>query len=321
MKFKKLLLLLVWGLTVGVAQAATEAADTLALRFASRTEARQLLLAEDEFSTHLNQFDYNLRLRKTGATRQEWQELVQRETLDWTPSETMRIVRAVRNLQHRVDSMQLHLPYPEQLVFVKTTMHEELDAGGYTRSHWIALAESVVQRAPEALLERLIAHELFHVLTRHSHAFKKTVYSTIGFTVMDHEIAYPDDILEMRLSNPDISRRDSYIPLTVNGRETRCAEMIYVDRPYVDGSVFDYIQIGFVPLDEEFKPVAKDGKTVMYPLAMVQDEFLKKVGTNTDYNIDPEEISADHFSFLLTNRQGLPNPEIIENIQKLLQQF
>ena len=81
----------------------------------------------------------------------------------------------------------------------------------------------------------------------------------------------------------------------------------------------DYLTVGFVPLDADFQPVVKSGRTVIYPLQLLKHQFKAKVGTNTGYIIDPEEISADHFSFLLTMRKDLPNPEILEKIRKALQ--
>lgn len=319
MNFRKLLVLFLCGTLSGTVRAAGTTGDTLTVHFATKAEAEKLIVAPDEFSKHLNQFDYDLRLRKPGSTASEWQELATRETCEWTPEEKQRILNTFRMLRNNAKEMGLRLPCPDKVIMVKTTMREELDAGGYTRKNWIALAANVMKRATDTQLARLVSHELFHVLSRHSLDFKKKVYATIDFKLLDHPISYSNDLLEKRISNPDISRRDSYTDLIIAGKKTHCAEIIYTNRPYTGGSVMDYLQVGFVPLDAHFRPVVKGGKTVIYPLEQVVKQFTKKVGANTDYNIDPEEISADHFSFLLTKRQGLPNPEILEQIKKNLQ--
>lgn len=96
-------------------------------------------------------------------------------------------------------------------------MQEEGGADAYTRKNWIAINENVLNNAQETQLKSLVAHELFHILTRYDLNFKKAVYQTIGFTVLDREIIFPTDLMEKRISNPDISRYDSYAPFTVNG--------------------------------------------------------------------------------------------------------
>jgi hypothetical protein len=42
------------------------------------------------------------------------------------------------------------------------------------------------------------------------------------------------------------------------------------------------------------------------------------VGRNTKYTINPEEILADNFAYLLIQKKDLPNPEIIKNIAAIL---
>lgn len=69
-------------------------------------------------------------------------------------------------------------------------MQEEGGADAYTRKNWIAINENVLNNAQETQLKSLVAHELFHILTRYDLNFKKAVYQTIGFTVLDREIIF-----------------------------------------------------------------------------------------------------------------------------------
>lgn len=75
-------------------------------------------------------------------------------------------------------------------------MQEEGGASAYTRKNWIAISEDVLNKISAAQLQILVAHELFHILTRYDLNFKKSVYQTIGFTVLDREIIFPTDIME-----------------------------------------------------------------------------------------------------------------------------
>ena len=52
------------------------------------------------------------------------------------------------------------------------------------------------------------------------------------------------------------------------------------------------------------------------------NNFKNKMGKNTNYNIHPEETSADHFTFLITKndwKETLPQPEYVEELLKVLQ--
>ena len=121
----------------------------------------------------------------------------------------------------------------------------------------------------------------------------------------------------MRISNPDISRYDSYGTFTIGGQKQYCTMVIYTDKPYSGNTLFDYLKIGLVPLNGEFIPVQKSGKTIIYSLDEAED-FYTQVGKNTSYVINPEEIMADNFAYTLIGKKDLPNPEIIQKTQKVL---
>lgn len=174
-----------------------------------------------------------------------------------------------------------------------------------------------MKEASDADLKYLVAHELFHLLTRQNSNFKKDIYKVIGFTVIEKEIIFPSDLAEIRISNPDISRYDSYGTFTIGGQKQYCTMVIYTDRPYDGKTLFDYLKVGLVPLNGDFVPIQKAGKTIIYALDEAED-FYTQVGKNTNYLIHPEEIMADNFAFTLIDKKDLANPEIIQNVQKVL---
>lgn len=100
--------------------------------------------------------------------------------------------------------------------------------------------------------------------------------------LLDREISFAQDVIDIRISNPDVGRYDSYARLTVDGKKDCYTMVIYSDRDYTGGSFFDYIKTGFIPLDDNFNPVVRNGKTVIVPIEKVTD-FYEKVGRNTGY--------------------------------------
>lgn len=289
----------------------------MSYRFATRAEAQMLITDIDNFTNKLNSFDINLRLGKEDGRKSELLRLAMNETLNWSDNEKNKVSAVFKSLNTKIDKQKLKLNYPREIILIKTSMKEELNVAAYTRKNWIAIGEEFINKSSNEELEYLLAHEIFHLLTRNNKEFKKAVYSIIGFTVTDKEIYFPVDIIQKRISNPDIELYDSYATFNINGTKQKCTMIIYSDRQYTNGSIKDYLKVGLVPLNDNLIPVQTDGVTQIYDINQAED-FYDKIGKNTEYIINPEEIMADNFAYLLTMKKGLPNSEIIESIAKLL---
>ena len=287
-------------------------------RFATRAEAQMLITDIDNFTNKLNSFDINLRLGKEDGRKSELLRLAMNETLNWSEEEKKKITATFKSLQSKIDKQKLKIKYPQEVILVKTSMKEEMNVAAYTRKNWIALGEKYINEATNEELEYLLAHEIFHLLTRSNKEFKKSVYSLIGFNVTERELFFPIDIIEKRISNPDIELYDSYAEFTINGNKQKCSMIIYSKIPFSpEKSLSDYLSVGLIPLNDNLIPVQNDGKTVIYDIEQAED-FYEKIGKNTQYIINPEEILADNFAYLLIQKKDLPNPEILTKIAELL---
>lgn len=290
----------------------------ISYRFATRAEAQMLITDIDNFTNRLNSFDINLRLGKENGRKSELLRLAMNETLNWSETEKKKITAAFKSLQAKIDKQKLKIKYPQEVILVKTSMKEEMNVAAYTRRNWIALGEKYINESTPENLEYLLAHEMFHLLTRSNKDFKKSVYSVIGFNVTDRELFFPIDIIEKRISNPDIEMYDSYAEFTINGQKQKCSMMIYSAIPFSAGKTLsDYLSVGLIPLNDSLIPLQENGQTVIYSIDQAED-FYQKIGKNTEYIINPEEILADNFAYLVTQKKNLPNPEIIQKIAAIL---
>ncbi|WP_300793429.1 hypothetical protein [uncultured Bacteroides sp.] len=290
----------------------------ISYRFATRAEAQMLITDIDNFTNRLNSFDINLRLNKENGRKSELLRLAMNETLNWSENEKKKITAAFKSLQAKIDKQKLKIKYPQEVILVKTSMKEEMNVAAYTRKNWIALGEKYINESTPESLEYLLAHEMFHLLTRSNKDFKKSVYSVIGFNVTDRELFFPIDIIEKRISNPDIEMYDSYAEFTINGQKQKCSMMIYSAIPFSAGKTLsDYLSVGLIPLNDSLIPLQENGQTVIYSIDQAED-FYQKIGKNTEYIINPEEILADNFAYLVTQKKNLPNPEIIQKIAAIL---
>lgn len=296
----------------------------LVFHFATLKEGRKIISTSDEFTKSLHNFDLVSRLKEKGMkpTEKNYLKLGKRSVMEWTEEEKINIKNAAAYLQHRIDSCGYKLPLPKDITLIKTSMVEEGNAAGYTRGTNIFLAacnNMTPRRA--AFLKILLAHELFHVLTRTCPEFREAMYAQVGFKLLGRDIKTNDKLLEMRITNPDVNRYDSYSMFTIDGKKVPCAMWFHTDTfDYKGGAFFTYGKPGLLPLDKEFNPILKsDGTPVMYSTDQAVD-FYDLLGKNTGYIINPEEVLADNFAYALSNifLHGNPSPEVTSRLIEVM---
>ena len=290
--------------------------------FATIPEGQQLILANTEYYDKLTQHDLDWKARKAGATLDELKAIAQTCIQDFSKEEKAVIDEAVGYVEDKLAAMgALSLPFPDHdIVFIKTNMMEEGDAAAaYTHKTEIYLYERVMKREPD-YVHRIIAHELFHCLTRNSPNFRRKMYELIGFHILDEDIDFAPNIRELILSNPDVEHLDNYATFTINGEKRDCALLtLYTatwEEAYAEAGedvvFFDYSQTVLVPIE------ALD---TWYPTEEASD-FWDIVGKNTDYVDAPEECMATNFSFAVVDgtQKDYESPWLIEKIITLLKQ-
>ncbi len=286
------------------------------LHYIDAEQARTLLSQEDATTRQWSRFDYEARLGRKGGTRQELIRFIDDQARDWSEEDKRRMQEAADTLNSHIKALNLSLSLPQEIRILKTTMAEEGGAGGYTRMDYIVVEEQIAHMKPQQVCY-LLAHELFHVLTRNHPDFREKMYRLIGFSIAPEEFEVPADLRDVLISNPDVNRFDSYARFRIKGEDRSCAMLIYANKPYEGGSFFNYLTIGLMPL-KDGKAEQQDGKTVIYGINDAEN-FFDLVGRNTDYIINPEEILAENFAFLLTRKSVTANPELIEKMRQALQ--
>ena len=295
------------------------AADVYAqinLRYVNADQARTLLSQEDVTTRKWSRFYYDAGWGIKDGTRQELLRLIAEQYREWRSETKQRVQEAADTLNSHIKAMNLSLTLPEEIRILKTTMAEEGGAGGYTRMDYIVVEEQIARMKPQQA-SYLLAHELFHVLTRNNPDFREKMYKLIGFSIAPEEFEVPADLRDVVITNPDVNRFDSYARFRIKGEERPCTMLIYANKPYEGGSFFNYLTIGLMPL-KNGKAEQKDGKTVVYGIKDAEN-FFEQVGRNTDYIINPEEILAENFAFLLTRKPVTETPELIEKMRQALQ--
>lgn len=291
------------------------------VRFATEEEGQLILAADDAFTGSLSRFDLQSRL-KTGdeVTLDDWKKSVAAEVRGWNDSEIKAVTESLTRLNKRLAGYEL--PLPKEILLVHTTGAEEGNAA-YTRGTAIVLPDKVLAYSPTQL-DRLLAHELFHVLSRHDGALRQRLYRIIGFEVCD-PIGLPPSLAPRRITNPDAPLIDCTIELkTASGKTVVGAPVLYASVKEYDakkgGSFFQYLTFRLLLVEKKndrWQPMLLDGEPIVID-AKKEPTFYEKIGKNTNYVIHPDEILADNFVHLVMEDQDLMTPRIVDEMRVIL---
>jgi hypothetical protein len=291
--------------------------------FASVEKSKQLLTKEDDYTDRWSQLDIDIRMQKANSNKEELLQYIPTQVRAWNENEKNLIRSILSGFDQEIAKQGYHIPFPDTIFFIKTTFDEEIKGtkglAGYTRSNYVVLNGDIYTQS-DSLTRLVVIHEIFHVLSRHNPELRAKLYKIIGFE-QTNEIQFYGELAYHKLTNPDAPYFNSFIKLTHEGLPVECMMIIYSDRKYTGGNIMDYANIGLLKISgTDVKKIDEQaGKPIIYKIENVTG-FFEQVGRNTDYIIDPEEIIADNFAFTLLGAKGLPNPEIIDNIIKLLRE-
>lgn len=274
------------------------------VRFVDAAESGPLLGTADPFTDRLSPFDVQARLGDVSKTEAaDYLAFAAAQALDWDDATRAGCVDALEIVQQRIDALGLTMPdAPAELLFANSTGAEEGNAGAYTREGTVVLPGgspgSVTQRAD------LIAHEIFHALTRANPTLSEDAHALLGFAPID-EITLPPARAALRITNPDAPYLNREIHVQVAGADTALVPLLLSDSEYSGGNLFSYLTV-----------LLYDPST---DATYTYDEvtgFYEQIGTSTPYNIHPEEISAEHFRLGLSGA-AVNDPALVQGLLAL----
>lgn len=292
------------------------------LVFASVEEGKKRLTTKDEFIRSLSPFDRSARLRTDKpVSEKEFLEYVADQVLPWTVGEKVRMKAVFKSVMDRIAGYNLNLP--REILLIKTTGKEEGGAA-YCRSNAIVLPQRMLA-GQNSELEKLLTHELCHVLLSNNPILKESLYRAINFRKCNN-IELPEELRDVKLTNPDAVKNDHYIDVEYENSVIHVVPIIYSSSPKYNvaegGEFFRYLKMSLLVIeknDDKWQYKRDDnGGPVLLGLQNVPDYF-KKIGSNTNYVIDPEEIIADNFVLLVQGTQPVKSEWVLDKMRKLLQ--
>jgi hypothetical protein len=290
------------------------------VKFATAEQGAAALRAEDDFTRSLSRFDLACRLQKGGdVTIDQWRDFVAGEVRPWEERQASKIAESIERLRPRL--AKLNLPLPEMILLIHTTGKEEGHAA-YTRGAAIVLPDKVLAYPP-ADFDRILVHELFHVLSRHEPMLRSELYAIIGFQTCS-PIALPPSLVGRKVTNPDAPLVDSYIELEAGGKTYVAAPVLYASAkeydPKVGGTLFKYLTFRLMVIEKhegQWRPAMMGEQPVVIDAAK-EPAYFDKIGRNTKYIIHPDEILADNFVHLVMGETNVATPRVLERMGRAL---
>ena len=280
--------------------------------FAPQAQARDILGRQDAYVLSTAARERSVLLKTEATVTPELLARAMAETaLEWSEEERRGFAEVLPRLQRFLAPMRWKAPSTILLVKVSDRL---MDGFPHTRANAIVLPEGMLADAlaRPVLMDYLMAHEVFHVLTRADSALREELYSAIGFRACGRT-ELPAVLAEQRITNPDAPERRYAIRLP-------------------RGEVMPFVHFAPEPIDVT-KGFSVHARTSWLPVdrhdgnCRARDERLttdsleglyEQVGRNTRYLIHPEEILADNFALLFRAPAKIASPEVPARIERIL---
>lgn len=280
------------------------------IHFATREEGRAKISTPDVYSDRLSPYELKAKIRTmSDVTSTDYLQNCRKFVRSWTGEEVSYLGSMIRQVDERINALGLAFTLPEDILLIKTTGWEEGGANGYTRENAIYLKQT-------SLSLHLLVHELFHVVARTNPDRATNAYKLLGFDAVE-EIQY-DDLL--KISNPDAPFLRHALAVTHHGIPIKVCLVMRGSGAYYGGGFFSYVRKKLLVLEERggrLQPQMKERQLHFLDYHEVQGLY-QQIGRNTGYNIHQEEVTAEHFEFLMSGRTGLPDQGLVSGLQQVL---
>jgi len=322
MKRSGLILAIICILCVESYSAEPATGNDLNVAFATISEGRNILTTRDDFIERMSSFDRAARMKTDReVSEKEFIEFVGQNVLAWTESEQKKLTAALEGIKPALKA--LSLPFPKKIYMIKTSGKEEGGAA-YTRANAIVFPVNMLAGSKRAM-QKLVCHELFHILSRANPELKERLYRVIGFEKCA-EIKFPAKLKSRKLTNPDAPKNDHCIRLQVDGKAAWVVPILFSKTEKYDpgrgGQFFRYLEFRMLLVERSSESMAVkviyDGAEPRLAGMNKVSGFFEQVGRNTGYIIHPEEILADNFALIVLKERSMPSPEILSKLKEAL---
>ncbi len=285
--------------------------------FASAEQGREVIGQRDTFVDQMSPFDRMVRMKTVSDKGQEeYLKFASAEVRDWDAQGRTAVAAAIESIDKLLQTIEL--PAVEKILLIHTSGKEEAGAA-YTRARAIILPAGQIG-TKERPRGKLMAHELFHVLSRSFPELRDNLYRRIGFRRAG-QISLPKQLADRKITNPDAPLSRHVIDVKVEERQAvTVAPVLFANRDYDPNrrmSLFSNMEFRLmevIPIvGKSYVAKIVDGNPSMHQPSI--PDYIRQVGRNTRYIIHPEEILADNFALMAVGA-NVKDPWVIDAIRE-----
>jgi hypothetical protein len=290
------------------------------VRFATAEESRLRLGTRDAFVAAMSEYDRDARTgRRAPVSEAEFLTFAAGQAVDWPPADVAKLTASISRISAQLKPLKL--PLPREVWLVKTTGREEAETA-YTRGNAIMIPRWYMDVAPDEL-ERILVHELFHVLSRNAPERRNALYAIVGYRDCG-PLKWPSELAERRITNPDAPDDRWCITLQRGGAPLTFYPVLFAKEetfdPALPGTYLERLLFKLLAVmgaGTTWTPGRTGDALVLLDAATVP-EYFTAIGLNTRYIIHPEEILADNFIQLVRGERNVRTPRILSDLQRVL---
>jgi hypothetical protein len=287
------------------------------VRFAAPEMGRSLLMAEDEWTAATSEFQRRAVMNSaTPVTLDAFRRWNGDAVRPWSAAQRARWLKALDELAPGFAALRIPLPGEVWLV---ATNGQESAAAPYTRGNAVMLAGAASM--PGYSDGMLLAHELWHVASRHAPDLATRLYAEIGFEPVP-QLVFPAAWAALRIANPDAPNNRHAMRLRVQDRDAWLTPVLVASRTTLQPgeTFFSVMEVRLLELEPGAgvsRAVLRGDQPVWHALDAPHD-YVRRLGGNTDYVIHPEEAMADNVALLANGLRAL-NPELLGRIRAVFE--
>jgi hypothetical protein len=299
--------------------------DLRLFQFATAQQGAQILSTEDDYVRATAPLERQAKLRSAKpVSTTEFLAHMKASALEWSEADKALLLPHLLAVQTFAQKLAWQLPGPILIVRASAALEDNLP---HTRASAIVLPDAVFQnfRTP---LQHLLAHEVFHVLTRAHPELKSKAYALFGFEPC-RALALDPAVSSLRITNPDAPISEHTIALEHRGKKVHALPYIMLPSNRIqpqEGFVRN-LMVYWLFMEKDAQGQCSSSQGAWPPLGsspMQLPDLFNKIGGNTRYLFHPEEIAAENFAILFMfegkqlNAKDIASPEKIEQLRQLL---
>ncbi len=287
------------------------------VRFANIEAGQAVLAADDEWMAATSEFQRRAVMgRAEPVSLEAFRRWNAEAVRAWPADQLTRWRAALESLAPAFTT--LRIPLPSEVWLIATNGQESANAP-YTRGNAVVLAGAA--RMPGYSDAMLLAHELWHVASRHAPVLASRLYAEIGFEPIP-QLVFPEAWAPVRIANPDAPQNRHAMQIQVGGRTPWVTPVLVAARTALQpGETFftvmdvRLLEVEPDPAGGASRAVLREGVPAWH--ALQGHDYLRRLGGNTGYVIHCEEAMADNIALLATGAEPR-NPALLARIKSVL---